>query len=276
MFSTDETRSGPIVPINIYKSLCHVNQMHSNDSSRQIQSVATAFEILSFVQRQGSVTLQNVSDHFDIAKSTAHNHLSTLHAMGYVSSEGNAYRLGLRLLTHGMAAREAIQSKEMIRDVLATVASSIDFPVWWIVEDHGRGIFVEKMGDADESYGRVGKRSYLHTHAPGKAILAELSEKQVQNIIDIHGLPVHTAQTITDPDELYGELKSIRKQGYARSSDEAALGIESLGVAFSGEYNRVHAIGVFGYSHGFGEKQHSTAIVDELVRAKQELTEKRS
>jgi DNA-binding IclR family transcriptional regulator len=98
-------------------------------------------------------------------------------------------------------------------------------------------------------YGRVGKRSYLHTHAPGKVILATLQGDDVDEIIEYHGLPTYTSETITDPDRLREELDTISEQGYAISDGEAALGVRSVGVAFEGPFGCTHGLGVFGYSH---------------------------
>jgi DNA-binding IclR family transcriptional regulator len=228
--------------------------MISNPPSRQVKSVQTSFEIIHLLQEFGGASLNEVAEQLDLAKSTVHNYLRTLESMGYVVKRDRTYRLGLRFLTHGMAARNSLPVSDLIQQSLATVTQEISQSAWWIAEEFGRGLFLEKAVPDDESeiFGSIGKRSYLHTHAPGKAILAQLPSEEVWDIIDYHGLPVYTTETITDAETLLAELDEIREQGYAVSDGEAALGVQSIGVHFQDPYGGTHAIGVFGHTHDFG------------------------
>jgi DNA-binding IclR family transcriptional regulator len=223
-------------------------------SSREVQSVRTAFRLVALLQDMDGATMSDLTAQLDLAKSTVHNYLGTLASLGYVVERDGVYHLGLRFLTHGMAAKSGLALQEAVTHILPGVSRTLSQPTWWIVEELGRGVFVEKAAPADSTpiYGRVGKRSYLHTHAPGKAILARLPEDHVQAIVDHHGLPVLTRETTTDPDELAEELADIRDRGYAVSDGGAALGIRSVGIGFEGPYGYTHGLGVFGHSHDFG------------------------
>jgi len=220
--------------------------------TREVQSVRTAFRVVATIQEQDGATLHELSERLDIAKSTVHNYLGTLQSLGYVVEEDGSYRLGLRFLTHGMAARNGVAPREAVTAVLPAIADEVARPAWWVVEEFGRGLFVERAvpDDASETYGRVGKRSYLHTHAPGKAILATLPPADVRRIVERHGLPALTGKTTTDAERLQAELETIREQEYAVSEGEAALCVQSVGVAFRAR-ETVHALGVFGYSGDF-------------------------
>jgi DNA-binding IclR family transcriptional regulator len=227
--------------------------MIPNSSTRQVQSVRTAFRIIALLQDMDGVTMNELASQLDLAKSTVHNYLGTLQSLGYAVERDGTYRLGLRFLTHGMAARSGLGLRDAVEYILPQVSRDLSQSMWWVVEELGRGIFVEKAtpDSSQPTYGRVGKRSYLHTHAPGKAILAQLPREYVEEIVAYHGLPVYTKETTTDPDALQAELADIRDQGYAVSDGEAALGIRSVGVAFEGPYGYTHGLGIFGYSHDF-------------------------
>lgn len=245
----------------------------SKKSSRQVQSVQTAFRIIHLLQDLGGANQNQLSDQLDLAKSTLHNYLGTLESMGYIVNRNGSYHLGLRFFTHGMAAKTNLEITDAVDNVVSGVSQDIDLPIWWVVEEFGRGILVDRTrGDAPhEVYARGGKRSYLHTHAPGKAILAQLSTEYVEQIVEYHGLPASTTETITDLDDLMDELERIRDQGYADSSGEAALGVQSIGVAFSGPYDTSHAIGVFGHSHDFRRATRSEDIASLLCEAAAEI-----
>jgi DNA-binding IclR family transcriptional regulator len=208
----------------------------------------------------------------DLSKSSVHNYLATLEAAGYLVNRDGTYRLGLRFLTNGMAAKTAISAEQEIVTTIRSIAAEISQPTWWVVEEAGRGYFIEHAIPDEQSptYGRVGKRSYLHTHALGKAILASSTDDYVERVADHHGLPDHTTQTTTDIDVVMDDLMEIRDRGFAISDGEMVLGILSVGVGFSGAAGRRHAVGVFGDSRSLAGTQ-AEAIGQRLVDTVGEL-----
>ncbi|MFW5924011.1 MAG: IclR family transcriptional regulator [archaeon] len=246
----------------------------SKPSSREVQSLRTALDIVSLIQDFDGATMSELVSQMDIAKSTVYNYLGTLQSMGYVVERNGTYRLGLRFLTHGMAARSALALEEPMQGVLQSVMEAVDLPVWWVVEEQGRGLFVHSSLPTGTSptFGRVGKRSYLHAHAPGKAILASLSDEAIADVVDVHGLPAYTNETISETETLFETIAAIRERGFATSEDECALGIRSVGIGFSGPDGGNHAIGTFSHVHDVGKRdaeigsilEHELSSVDEL------------
>ena len=227
--------------------------------TRQVQSVRQAFEILHIIQEYGGATPAQITEQLDISKSSVHNYMSTLEILGYVVNESGIYRLGLRSLTHGVGAMNTVNIRRF-SGIVDGVAREFSMLTWLVTEELGRGYFLDRSttDGVDEIYGTVGKRSYLHTHGPGKAILATLSDEDVQKVIDLHGLPAHTIRTVGESDALFADLAEVREQGFATSEGESVLDIFSIGVAFRDVQNRVHAIGVFGYSRDFAGDRPTT------------------
>ncbi|MEF8913758.1 IclR family transcriptional regulator [Natronomonas sp.] len=227
--------------------------MLANTPSRQVKSVRTSIELINRLQALGGATPAQLTEELDLSKSSVHNHLATLEMEGYVVNDDGIYRLGLRFLTHGAAAKSMAGIEGPIGRTLDAVADELSQPTWWVTEEAGRGYFIESAVSEDRSnvYGSVGKRSYLHTHALGKAILAMASDEYVQQVVDHHGLPEQTRQTTTDIETLRAELETIRDRGYAVSEGEAVLGVLSVGAGFHDAGGRQHAIGVFGHARNF-------------------------
>lgn len=246
--------------------------MLANTPSRRVKSVQRAFEIVDRLQALGGATPAELTEELDLSKSSVHNYLATLQMAGYVVNDNGRYRLGLRFLTHGVAAKNARTESRTIHMSIRSTAEALEQPVWWVAEELGRGYFLEYAApDGVESpYGNVGKRSYLHTHALGKAILATSSDEYVRRVADHHGLPERTRRTTTDIDALQTELEAIRERGFAVSEGEAVLGVLSVGVGFRDPSQRRHAIGVFGHSQNFAGNQ-STQVGEQLVDAVGEL-----
>lgn len=242
--------------------------MIGNTPSRQIKSVQRAFEIIDRLQALGGATPSELTDELDLSKSSVHNYLATLEEAGYIVNEDGRYRLGLRFLTHGAAAKNMVGVSPPIRRTLQSTADELSQPTWWIVEELGRGYFLEHAAPEGDTpvYGSTGKRSYLHTHALGKAILATSPEEYVERVADHHGLPEQTRRTTTDLITLKGELDEVRERGFAISEGEAVLGILSIGVGFRDAADRRHAIGVFGHSRDFAGN-HPENVGERLYEA---------
>lgn len=239
-----------------------------DNPSRQVKSVRTAFELIDRLQALGGATPAELTKELDLSKSSVHNYLATLQIAGYVVNEDGQYRLGLRFLTHGMAAKKISGDNPALRRTLQAATQELSLPIWWVTEELGRGYFLQYSSMDNESpiYGNIGKRSYLHTHALGKAILASSSDEYVEQVADFHGLPEQTLQTTTDLKGLLIELENIRERGYAISEGESVLGLLSVGVGFTDESDGRHAIGVFGYPRDFAGNQPKV-VGERLVEA---------
>ena len=197
-----------------------------------IKSVGTMFEVLREIQERGSAGVSELADCLGVAKSTVHNHLATLLAYEYVERDGDQFRIGIRFLDHGGHARANLPGSELIKGKTQEVADQTGELVQYLVEEHGRGVFVfREAGDqAVRTKTRLGRRVYLHHVSAGKAMLAHMPAERVEAIIDRHGLPPKTDQTITDPDALLDHLQDIREQGYVFDKEEHIRGLYSLGV----------------------------------------------
>jgi IclR family acetate operon transcriptional repressor len=80
----------------------------------------------------------------------------------------------------------------------------------------------------------VGRRVPLHCTGVGKALLAQLDDKEVDALVRRTGLPAETTYSITDPDVLAGELRKIREQGFAVDDGEQEIGVRCVAVPVLG------------------------------------------
>ena len=201
--------------------------------SRQIKTTTTVFGIIEYIQNNEQATLGDITDSLDKAKSTVHAHLTTLENHGYLIREDDTYRLGLRFLNLGMAAKNRYgKLNQLAKPVLEQLADETGEAVWLFVEEQGLGIYLEcAIGEHSiHTVARIGQHRKLHTLAAGKSILAHLPETRIDEIIEHHGLPERTEYTITDPDALKEDLARTRERGYAYNEDESIVGISAVGA----------------------------------------------
>ena len=81
---------------------------------------------------------------------------------------------------------------------------------------------------------RVGLRSPLYCTGVGKAILATLTDREVETIWK-HSTPQKlTGRTVTDLPTLKAQLREVRACGYAIDDEENELGIRCVALAIPG------------------------------------------
>ena len=230
---------------------------------RPVETVERAIALLEYLKVNGPTGIGELAAEFDCAKSTVHRHLRTLEANSLLVREDDEYRLGTRLLDYGIGARNRYPLFREARPKVDELAEETEEKIWCTVEEHGRSIHIygARGKRSVRTYARVGYQNYLHQHAAGKAILAHMPGDRVAEIVAGYGLPARTEHTITDPDDLWDELETIRDRGYAFNIEESVEGLHAIGAPITDE-NDI-AIGAISIS-GPANRLQGTRLREEL------------
>jgi DNA-binding IclR family transcriptional regulator len=87
----------------------------------------------------------------------------------------------------------------------------------------------------------VGQRSPLYSGASAKALLAFLPDEEIDHILATESIQKMTANTLTNKEEIWREVRQIRKQGYAISNQERVEGAFSISFPIFNMEKRVVA-----------------------------------
>ncbi len=219
-------------------------------SSREIQSIVTSHKIIQELQKMDGAGASEVAKNLDIGRSTVYQYLSTLSQEGYVKKQDKKYHVGLKYLDHGMYARNRHPIIELARPSLDSLVEETGEIGWLTCEDEGELVTLDVVvGERDintKFRGRIGNREFMHAHAGGKAILATYSDEEVSRIVDAHGLPEYTDQTITDREALFRELAEIQDAGIAVNDEEAIIGYRAVGAAVMQDGETIGSITIGG------------------------------
>lgn len=202
----------------------------SNVNGSSVRAVERSLRIIRALQETPGATVTEVARRVDLPKSTVYNHIQTLYENRYLIKEGEKYRLGLRFLEHGGHTRSQMDIFKVAKPEIETLADDLGELVNLTTEEHGRGVYLyqERGKDAITLDSYVGKHQYLHSTAFGKAMLAFMPEDRVEAILDRHGMPTRTDRTISDREELFSKLATIREQGYAADDEESLQGLRCV------------------------------------------------
>ena len=203
----------------------------------RIQSVERSCRLLEALKELEGATLTELATATGISKSSVYNHLQTLATEGYVTQHGNEYRGGLKWLNLAGHARDRHPLYQVGRAATASLAEETGQVAALTTENGGKSVYLyQQRGQHAVEYGsHLGTRLHMHATAAGKAMLAAMTEQRRDAIIDRHGLPELTAQTITDRGTLDDELARTRERGYAIDDEERIAGMRGIGAAITDE-----------------------------------------
>jgi len=216
---------------------------------KRIQSLDTAFTIIDHIGTGESATLDQLTNRLGLSKSTVHYYLRTLESNRYVVNTGNGYRLGLRCLDLGGRALDQRGFARLIANEVDQLANEAQQTAIFALEEGGKSVFVYRAWPEEgESIDcRLGAEHHLHTTAFGKAILSYLPEADVEDILDHHGLPERTGNTITDREALFEEREKTRKTEVAFDDGEHLEAVRSIAGPILRENGDVYgAVGIVG------------------------------
>lgn len=238
-------------------------------SSKSIQSVMKSYDIVTALLGTGGTGVSELSDEVGLHPSTVHAHLSSLCECGLVVKDGTEYRMSLRFLEFGDRLRNTIPMyREGRKEIIAVARETGEMTNMAVRE--GNELVVIHMSEGDDAIEKqtpVGKRNYLHCTGMGKAILAELSEEQINEVISDVGLPALTSNTITTRDELFDSLKKIRQQGYALDEEELYEGVYCIATSIQTGDDLAGAISVTGPAHRFSNEAYQAELRHSLLEA---------
>jgi len=211
--------------------------VHSKKGSKtkyRVPAVEKSFAILEmFAARNQGYTLSEVARLLRLPISTASSLLYTLQACSYLyrNNKGQFF-LTMKMLTEGNKALGQMKLREIAEPELKKLTVETGLASILGVRDGDQVVCIEKIEGTSpiQLASHIGKRMFLHQSSYGKAILAHVSEQEVDSVVASVGLPAATENTITSLPNLKKVLSRIRTEGYALDDQETGIGIRGIGA----------------------------------------------
>jgi len=198
-----------------------------------VQSVDRALSILEpLAEDDEGYRLSDLAVRTGLSASTVHRLLATLESRRFVQFDRaeSKWHVGVRSFTVGASfarrrnfSTQAIPYLRKLRDLTRETANLA------VVDDEFI-IVLTRMESREimRSLTQVGGRVAMVTSGVGKAVLATYSDEDVGAVIRHHGMPRLTEKSIVRPGDLFKELATIRKQGFAIDDEEACMGLRCI------------------------------------------------
>lgn len=238
-----------------------------------VKSGVKLLRIVTLLKEHDGLRVSELAELLGASKGSVHRYLKTLYECGYATKSDGEYQLSLRFLDYGIYRQRRNELYQIARPKVDDLARDVDERAWCHVEERGQDVFVHgAVGQhVVATDARVGRHVPLHTTSGGKAILAELPDSRVEEIVSQHGLSERTDRTISSRERLFDELEEIREQGYALNFEESIDGLHAVGAAIVDGDGVRGAISVAGAAHRMPESRCRNEIADRVLAATNEV-----
>ncbi|WP_408960315.1 IclR family transcriptional regulator [Natrinema sp. 74] len=243
--------------------------MPARDNDRGLKSIKKTLDIINLISELNGARTSEIAAELDIPKSTVHIHLQSLLDRRYLVKENDIYYTGLKFLDIGIQTRERLPIVEAAHAELETLAEKTEETVWLFTEEEGLCVYLD-LHTSDQSIrarGRVGKREKMHYVSGGKVQLAHMNNEKVEEIIDRHGLPKKTENTITNKRQLFDELETIRENGYAVNDVEEIPGVYAVAAPILYNQDVVGAVSVSGPENRMKQNEKKEMVQESVLAA---------
>jgi IclR family transcriptional regulator, acetate operon repressor len=207
--------------------------------------VRTALRVLEVVSELQPVGVSAIARATGVPKSSAQRCLVTLREAGWISAPpdgpqrwsltGRALAVGLRGATEHGLREAALAVMQDLRDATRETIHLIGFGAEHApASDAGSAalVVIDRLDSPEpvRTWVRLGTLVPLHASCSGRAVLSRLPEAEARALVG-DAPERYSDRTITDPDVLATELRTVRERGYAIADESWRSGVGAVAAA---------------------------------------------
>ena len=234
----------------------NTNKEGKEKDSKYVQSLERALTIMEVMAEEKSpLAVSDIAAKVGLKISTVHRLLSTLCHRHYVEQDpDNKYRLGLKLLEVGNSSLYYSDVRKVARPFMEELVEVCNESVNLAVLDDNHVVYIDNVESKNiimvKMFAQVGNRGSVHCTGTGKALMAFLPEKRIDEILVNTEFEKHTNETITNIKDFKKELERVRNEGYALDWGEREEHVRCIAAPiFNHEGDVVASISVSGPSN---------------------------
>lgn len=206
------------------------------DAPLFVQAIARGMQVLSaFHKASKPLTLNEIAVACGMDKSGVQRVIHTLRELGYVERDPDdrGYVPGIRILDHTLDYLRLNPIIAHASPVLLELRRNVRERIDLSLRDDLRVVYASRLQSKRETFFAtlVGHSVPIFCTSGGWAIMAHLSDAEVDDIIERSDRRPFTAKTITKPDAIRARIDQTRQAGYALALEQVLPGEVAIGVA---------------------------------------------
>lgn len=202
-----------------------------------VKSAERAIRILEVLAASPELlTLADLQERLGYPRSSLYALVRTLRDLGWIESDpsGSAFGIGPDALCSGTAYLDRDPATTYVAKTLDALVRDVQHSAHYARRDGSSILYLASRDYDDGVYCayQVGRRRPAYLTALGKALLAELTPAEVNELVPEHLVAV-TEHTVTERAELHRQLDQTRSRGWSIEREEGVLGIACVATVVS-------------------------------------------
>jgi DNA-binding IclR family transcriptional regulator len=204
-------------------------------ATQSVPALEKALSILEMLAAsRAGLSLPEIVKRSGLPKSSVHCILVTLQRQEYLyrNETTGRYMFGLKLFSLANMALSGLKLREQAVPYLYSLTQQTHLTTHMAILEQNEAVLVAKVTGplASRLATWLGKRMEVHCTGLGKALIANLPEERLNELLRERALPRHNENTIVSPRRLKEDLANVAKRGYAIDDEEDEIGLRCLGA----------------------------------------------
>jgi DNA-binding IclR family transcriptional regulator len=203
-------------------------------SYKKVPAIEKCFSILALMAESNrSFGFNEIVRNLDLNKSTVYNILHTMNDLNILEKgQDGTYRLGSCLFILGRAAADGSELIQTVHPYLESINNEFKLSTFLGILSDQKVIIVDKADRAHriKISSEIGMRIPIFAGVAGKALLSQLSEADIDEILSKNTPKRYTPMTIIDKTAYKKEILSVKKTGIAYDREEYIEGLIAMAV----------------------------------------------
>ena len=201
---------------------------------KRVPSIDKCFSILELMtETRRPLGFTEIVRKLDLNKSTVFNILHTLNDLGVLDKRPDGlFNLGPKLFTLGNAAAVGSELIQTVHPYLEKINREYMVSTFLGILSGKDVVIIDKADNAQKIKisSEIGMKIPVFAGVAGKALLSQLPDSVLDEIIKNHRVRKYTRYTITDADRLKKEILKVRETGIAYDMEEYIEGLIAAAV----------------------------------------------
>ena len=205
-----------------------------NPGFRKVPAIDKCFAILELLaQSRTPMGISEISRNLDLNKSSVFNTVHTLRDLNVLENQpGGKFVFGTRLYILGNMAGKSSALIQTAHPYLRAINERTKLSAFLGLRSDRQAVLIDKADSAYELKvsSEIGMQMPILAGAGIKAMLAQLSDEEIDEILARTELKRYTPYSITDKAVYKEEILEVRKQGIAYDKEEYIEGMVAFAV----------------------------------------------
>lgn len=212
-------------------------------SSEIVQSLLKGLLVIqAFNQHRPTMTLSEVATATGYTRAAARRFLLTLVSEGYAKQEGKQFSLTVKILNLGFSYLASQDVWQNAKPLMQQLVEQLNESCSAAVLDGEDVVYVGRVATTKRIMSvslNVGTRLPAFATSLGRVLLADMTDKALNDFLTTCLVEQYTAFTLTNKAELKTEISRVNQQGYSLVEQELELGLTSISVPVRNKAGKV-------------------------------------